>query len=331
MEIVNGIQNYQNQDGGVVLALGNFDGLHLAHRNIIKRTRQNAIKRGLKSVVFLLDPHPVKVLYPDRNFKLLTSLEEKLEKLESLGIDRVVVEPFTDTVSTLAPFHFAQTYLKDTLNVSKIIVGFDYTFGRKGQGTVNHLLRWGERLGFDVDIVSPIMHGNDVVSSSLVRELLTTGDVAKAAEILGCFYSRTGKVVHGDGRGRQVGFPTANLAVQEELMLPGRGVYLSLVTRGQKKMFGLTNIGIKPTFCNDNKTTTEVFILDFKENIYFEELTIYFLHKIRDEHVFNTVSEFKRQVEIDVYSARQLIAETFSFLLHENISKDCCPMFTKLT
>ena len=331
MEIVYRIQNYQRKGDGVVLALGNFDGLHLAHRDIIKKTRQDALKKGLKSVVFLLDPHPVKVLYPDRIFKLLSSTEEKLEKLKCLGIDRVVVEPFTETVSTLAPFLFVQTYLKDTLNVSKVIVGFDYTFGRKGQGTVNHLLKWSEWLGFEVEIVSPIMHGNDVVSSSLVRELLTTGDVVRASEILGYYYNRTGRVIHGDGRGRQIGFPTANLDIPEELMLPGKGVYLSLVVRGQEKLFGLTNIGIKPTFCNDNKTTTEVFILDFKGNIYHEELTLYFLHKIRDEKAFKAVSDFKRQVESDVCSARQLITETYSFLLHENINNDCCPMFTKLT
>ncbi len=318
-------------DGETVLALGNFDGLHLAHREIIARTRQNALKRDGRSVVFLLDPHPVKVLYPDRSFKLLTTLDEKLDKIRCLGIDYAVVESFTENISAMPPFYFAQNYLTRALRASKVIVGFDYTFGRKGKGTVNHLLKWGDDLGFEAESVSPIMYNNYVVSSSLVRELLIKGEVEQATQILGYFYNRTGRVVHGDGRGKKIGFPTANLEIPEGLLLPGRGVYLSLISRGREKKFALTNIGIKPTFCQDRKTTAEVFILDFQGNIYDEELTIYFLHKIRDEQAFENVSQFTKQVELDIQSARELIKNKYHLLLNQGDGIDCCPMFTKLT
>ncbi len=329
MEIVYGINDYQKDQGGIVLALGNFDGLHLAHRDIIQRTRQEALRKALKSVVFLLDPHPVQVLYPGRKLQLLTTLEEKLEKIEALGVDVAIVEPFTAKISTLSPFCFVEKYFKNHLNVVKVIVGYDYTFGRKGKGTVNHLLRWGEQLGFEVEIVSPIMYENDVVSSSLVRELLLNGEAERAAKILGCFYQRKGRVVYGDGRGRQVGFPTANLEIPADLLLPGRGVYLSLVLRGAERYFGLTNIGTKPTFCQDHQTTTEVYILDFTGDLYHEELTLCFLHRIREERVFDSIDAFKHQVGQDVAAARKFIRDEYGPLLEKTGSGPCCPLFTK--
>lgn len=329
MEIVYGTNNYQKHPEGIVLALGNFDGLHLAHRDIIQRTRQEAVRKAVKSVVFLLDPHPVKVLYPGKKLQLLTTLEEKLEKIEALGVDVAIVEPFTAEISTLAPFCFVKKYFKNHLNVSKVIVGYDYTFGRKGKGTVSHLLRWGEQLHFEVEIVSPIMYENDVVSSSLVRELLLQGNVEKAAKILGCFYRRKGRVVHGDGRGRQVGFPTANLEIPADLLLPGRGVYLSLVLRGTERYFGLTNIGTKPTFCQDDLTTTEVFILDFAEDLYDQELTLCFLHRIREERAFESIAAFKHQIGQDVAVARKFIRDEYGPLLEKTGHNACCPLFTK--
>lgn len=318
MEIVRGVEKFRTNDKGLALALGNFDGLHIAHRKIIERTKYKAEAMGLKSAVFLLDPHPVKILYPHKKFLLLTSIQERAEILEKMGIDYMFVEPFTQEIAALTPYKFVQNYLVERLNVKQIVVGFDYTFGRQGSGTTYNLLKWGEHFKFHVEIIPPVMIDNEIVSSSLIRELIVNGDVKKAAKYLGRPFKRKGKVVHGDGRGQSLGFPTANLDINAELLLPKNGVYLSLVTWGDKKKFALTNVGNKPTFGFTEKVIVENFLLDFCEDIYSEELTANFLCRIRDELFFKDAFYLKKQIEADINVARNLIAE-YNCLLEKQL------------
>ncbi|MDO9535259.1 MAG: bifunctional riboflavin kinase/FAD synthetase [Bacillota bacterium] len=315
MKLINNVENYRENNNGLAIALGNFDGLHLAHRKIIEKTIYKAEERGLKSAVFLLDPHPVKVLCPHKNFFLLSSLEERAEILEELGIDFILIQKFTVEMASLSPFKFIEEYLVNALKVKEIVIGFDYTFGRQGKGTTYSLLKWDKILNYQVEIVPPVMMGNEVVSSSMIRDLIMNGEVSQASEYLGRFFTRRGKVIHGDARGRNLGFPTANLDIGEEFLLPGNGVYLSLVLWKDKKMFGLTNIGRKPTFSVSDKISVEIFLLDFDGFIYTEELTVMFLYRIRDEIAFKDGSYLIKQIESDLKLARKLIDQEYRFLL----------------
>ena len=313
METINGAVNYQGYPSVVVL--GNFDGLHLAHREIIERAKEKAFNNNLKVVVFLLNPHPVKVLSPHKNFLMLSTLEDKEEMLEKLGVDYMVVEPFTLEFAEISPLQFVQQYLVQCLNVKQVVVGFDYTFGSKGTGTPTDLLKWGEEFDFNTEIVPPVIINNEIASSSLIRELLSKGKVYEASQYLGYYFRRKGKVIHGEGRGKTLGYPTANLHFPEDLLLPANGVYLTLITWKGNSFFGLTNIGSKPTFSRKFERHVEVYIIEFKGDIYEEELTVMFLQKIRNEVAFSAPYFLVKQIESDLKTAVKLIKNEYGDLL----------------
>jgi riboflavin kinase/FMN adenylyltransferase len=175
----------------------------------------------------------------------------------------------------------------------------------------------GKKFGFEVEIIPPVMIGGKVISSSLIRELVTRGEVEKASEYLGAFFERKGKVIHGEGRGATLGFPTANLEISADFLLPANGVYLNLVRFRDKELFALTNVGKKPTFCTDNKTHIEVFLLDFNKDIYGEELTVRFLHRIRDEIAFKDSQLLIKQIKRDLLKAQILIDRKYGYLLEK--------------
>lgn len=314
MQLVYGVENYNADRQKLVLALGNFDGLHIAHRKIIKRIKEKAAEKNLPSAVFLLDPHPLKLLFPHKDLLLLSTLEERAQILKDWGLDILFVQKFTPELATLAPLKFVQKYLVNILQVAEVIIGFDYTFGSQGKGTADDLLRWSKNFDFKVEIVPPVKRGKEVVSSSLIRDLLHKGEVKKAADYLGFWFTRRGKVVHGEGRGGKLGFPTANLDIPQDLLLPAHGVYLSLVCWQDREMFGLTNIGVKPTFSTVKKTAVEVFLLDFDKNIYGEEISVKFLCKIRDEVAFKDADSLRKQIALDVNFARNLIGKKYEDL-----------------
>jgi riboflavin kinase/FMN adenylyltransferase len=316
MKIIYNVENY-NGKGRLVVALGNFDGIHLAHRKILEETKTSAKKLGLKSAVLLLNPHPVQLLFPEKSFQLLSSLEDRAEILADLGMDYLIVEQFTEHIARLSPYNFVRNYLAHTLNVARVVVGYDYTFGHRGKGTTYTLMELGKKFGFEVEIIPPVMIGGKVISSSLIRELVTRGEVEKASEYLGAFFERKGKVIHGEGRGATLGFPTANLEISADFLLPANGVYLNLVRFRDKELFALTNVGKKPTFCTDNKTHIEVFLLDFNKDIYGEELTVRFLHRIRDEIAFKDSQLLIKQIKRDLLKAQILIDRKYGYLLEK--------------
>jgi riboflavin kinase/FMN adenylyltransferase len=307
MQIIRGISQFRKAcRDRHVLSLGNFDGVHLGHRAILQATVSAAKALAARTSALIFTPHPMQVLAPERFPALLITTEDRIALLGAAGIDYIVVEQFTREFAATDAETFARGVLKETLNVSGVVIGFDYTFGCHGSGSSADMQRFGEMLRFRVDVISPVTVNNVPASSSRIRALLSAGKVEEAAEMLGYPFYLRGRVVRGDGRGRQLGFPTANLQIPPDLVQPGHGVYLSRVLLAGRSFWGVTNVGNRPTFCR-GEPTMEVHLLDTEEDIYGRELTVYFLRKIRDEEVFAGSAQLQEQISRDLDCARRLI------------------------
>ncbi len=310
MEVIKGIPAFREICGSpLYLALGNFDGVHTGHQAIVAAAvRQAAAGRG-KSAVLLFDPHPLQFLFPERPLALLLSLSDRVEMLGRAGIDYAVIHTFDSEFAVMEPEEFARRVLHNELAASGVIVGFNYSFGRGGRGSPDDLARFGRDMGFTVEIVPPVEKNGAPVASSRIRALLAMGKVEEAREMLGYSFYLRGTVVHGDGRGRALGFPTANLAAPAGIIRPGNGVYLtavSLADEGNRLCYALTNIGQRPTFCK-REPAVEVYLLDVQKNLYGQELKVFFLQKIREEKAFPGAVELAQQIKKDVERARRLI------------------------
>jgi riboflavin kinase/FMN adenylyltransferase len=291
---------------GSCVAIGVFDGVHLGHRALLRKTVEEARKRGVPSGVVTFEPHPRKVLSPDKAPCLLTSLEDRLSLFEAAGVENCLVLPFDEALARVEPEDFAREYLQGKLEVRAVFVGFNFTFGRGGRGTAELLSRLGAELGFGVEILPPVQVEGEVVSSSLVRYLLAGGEVERAARALGRPYCVRGRVVAGEGRGRSLGYPTANLEVGE-YCLPGPGVYgVGVEVRGRLHP-GAANVGFRPTFHpRPRELVLEVHLLDFEEEVRGEELRVYFVKKIREEEAFPDGEALRVRIGRDVEEIRSL-------------------------
>ncbi|PKM82502.1 MAG: hypothetical protein CVU88_03260 [Firmicutes bacterium HGW-Firmicutes-13] len=305
MEVIYGIEKYYKQQP-LVLALGNFDGVHRGHRQILRVTKQKAGEIKAESGVLIFDPHPLNILKPSKEILLLTTFTQRSQLIEELGIDLLIVVSFNREFASLSPEQFVKEILIDKLHAEVVVVGFDYSFGYGGSGKVNNLKELGKRFGFKVEVVEPVTIKNKVVSSSLIRGLISSGKVEEASLYLGNPPCIEGKVIHGEGRGKFLGFPTANLEVKENVVIPGNGVYLTLASFQGSSYYSLTNIGCKPTFGGDN-LTIEVFIIGFQDNLYEHELRIKFLQKIREEKTFSNSEGLKAQIIKDLKKAEEII------------------------
>lgn len=309
MQIVYGIDTFRDIAGGkVYLALGNFDGVHTGHREILKATVEAAEASGCRGAVLIFTPHPLSVLFPERTPALLLTVEDRIRLLGEAGIDYVIVHPFTKEFAELQPEMFARDVLAQKLNVCGVVVGFDYSFGRRGSGTPGDMHRLGRQYGFAVRVVDPVHVDGKPVGSTYIRHLLSEGRVKEAAGMLGYPFYLRGTVIHGDGRGRKLGFPTANVLTPCDVILPGHGVYLTQVTFDGKDHWALTNVGKRPTFCK-NEPSVEVYLLDTEKNLYEQELTVRFLQKMREEKAFATADELVGQIRQDVELARMIISQ----------------------
>lgn len=307
MQIIKGISQFR-QDclEPHVMSLGNFDGVHLGHRAILQATAAAAKRLGARSSALIFTPHPLQVLTPDRFPSLLITTEDRISLLGEAGIDYVFVQQFTKAFAGITAESFARVVLKEVLDVSGVVVGFDYTFGCHGSGTSADLLCFGEMLGFNVEVIPPVTVNNVPVSSSAIRVLLSSGKVEEAAEMLGYPFYLRGKVVRGDGRGRQLGFPTANLQVSYELVQPGHGVYFTRVMLAGRSIWGVANAGRRPTFCK-GEPALEIHLLDTEGDFYGQELTVYFLKKIRNEVTFAGSTQLIEQINRDIACVRLLM------------------------
>lgn len=289
------------------VALGTFDGVHMGHQKLLETAVSYKPQKG-SSCVLTFDVPPEQ--YFRGQLRLLSSFERKVELIRSYGIDEVAWIPFGPEVASLAAEEFVKKILVDELQVKHVVCGFDYRFGNKRVGDVDYLKEQGKLHGFEVTIVPPVYgeHGQ-VISSTLLRNLLSKGNLSEAIEHLGYFPTYQGVVVHGEGRGRQLGFPTANLQIAPGLVLPSEGVYLTwcILANGQGKP-AVTSIGRNPTF-DGTAQTVEAYILDFDEDLYEHSLQIQFLQRMRDMVRYQSAEELIRQIETDVNNARRLLSQ----------------------
>ncbi|MCR3922479.1 MAG: bifunctional riboflavin kinase/FAD synthetase, partial [Firmicutes bacterium] len=300
MQIVKGIDLFHSvHHDRVYLALGNFDGVHVGHREIIRTTVDLAKEQGKKSAILLFFPHPLSILHPQHSPELLITMEDRIAMLGEAGIDYVIIHPFTRDFAALSPEQFAREILRNKLSVAGVVVGFDYSFGSRGSGKPTDLQAMGKQYDFSVQVIEPVTVQDEAVGSSAIRLLLTQGNVEKASAMLGYPYYVRGTVVHGDGRGRTLGFPTANLQLPPEVIRPANGVYLAKVAMAEQMFWALTNVGTRPTF-HKNETSVEVFLLDTKKNLYYEELIVYFIQRMREEKSFIDAAALIKQIQNDV-------------------------------
>ncbi|HXG51943.1 MAG TPA: bifunctional riboflavin kinase/FAD synthetase [candidate division Zixibacteria bacterium] len=288
-----------------VVTMGNFDGIHLGHQALLRNAVADARKSGCPAVVLTFEPHPLKVLAPHRAPKLLLTHKDKMRLLQSFGVDAVVIQNFDVEFSRIEAETFAADFLAGRLKVQKLWVGRDLRFGRGRRGRVDDLIRWGERLGFEVGVVEPIMWKGSRISSSRIRRLIEEGEVEEAKEMLGRYHFISGRVVGGNRRGRDLGFPTANVASRTEV-LPADGVYATLIRVEEREWPSVTSIGTNPTF-GAGPRTVECFIFDFDRDIYEEPVTLSFVKRIREERKFDNVEDLIRQMETDVERARAIL------------------------
>lgn len=304
MIVVNDPQEIGRKYNHVMVALGNFDGVHLGHQRLINNMIHEARRSQGAAVVVTFHPHPLKVLQPDKAPKLLTTLERKIELIRGLEADALLLLPFTTEFAKLTPQEFVQDILSEQLKSKKVFIGFNFNFGYRGAGNPELLREMGKENGFDVEVLDPITIDETVVSSTEVRQALEQGDILKARSFLGYWPIVEGIVVTGDQRGRKIGFPTANLEIIQDLTIPGRGVYVAKVKVDGKWHNAVVNIGTKPTFSQQELWNIEAHILDFEQSIYGQWLEINLIQKLRDERKFNSVNELINQINLDVAQAR---------------------------
>ncbi|MGE5223615.1 MAG: riboflavin biosynthesis protein RibF, partial [Omnitrophica WOR_2 bacterium] len=271
------------------LTIGSFDGVHRGHQEIIRRLTAGAHAVGVPAVVLTFHPHPASVLGKRKDAFYLSTPEERADLLGALGVDVVITHPFNKQVASMGAREFMDS-IDTHLHLQKLWVGHDFALGRGREGDIPTLRRIGQELGYQVEEIPPIRVDGEIISSSLIRSLLGSGDVEQAGSLLGRPYRLSGRVVPGDGRGRLIGVPTANLSIWSELMLPRAGVYVNLATIQGKTWKAVTNVGVRPTFeTQPVPPRVEAHILDFNEDLYGQEIHLDFISRLRDELRFSSV------------------------------------------
>jgi len=295
----------------VVMTLGNFDGIHRGHQSLFDRVTRIAHEKNGTAVVLTFDPHPLKLLKPDIILPQITPLSTKIDLIGSLGIDLLVIHPFTEEFSAIHAEEFLTSYLKPHLDPKVIIVGENFQFGKNKSGNIDFLRARSRELDLDVQIVQPITDEQVIISSSTIRKDIQRGQVQRAGKFLGRPFMIDGTVVRGDNRGHTLGFPTANLETEYNL-LPANGVYVALVPLQGKMEKAVVNIGYRPTF-QSREHAIEVHLLDVSADLYGKRISLYFIERIRDERPFLAVDDLVQQIRQDIVKARDCCAKR-SFL-----------------
>ena len=308
METVQGISKFKSTLP-TAITIGTFDGVHIGHRQILLRLINNAKQLNLNAVLLTFFPHPRMVLQKETNIKLLNTLDEKIEILESLGLNYTIVHPFTKEFSRLSAIEFVRDILVNQLKTKKIIIGYDHRFGRNRNANINDLIAFGTTLDFEVEEISAQEVDEVSVSSTKIRMALENADIDTANSYLGYAYMLTGVVKKGKGIGRQLAFPTANLYIKESYkLIPKNGVYVVQSSIDGKVYYGMMNIGFNPTVEGKEKTI-EVHFFDFNQDLYERKIKVELLHHIRDEHKFDSVEALKEQLTKDKQTSLALITK----------------------
>ena len=303
MELVRGLHNLRSRHRGCVATIGNYDGVHAGHQAILKRLRAHATRVGLPGCVVIFEPQPREYFSPQSAPPRLTRLRDKLALLEEQGVDRVLCLAFNRRLRELSADEFIQQVLIDGLGVQHLEVGDDFRFGCDRAGDFNLLKQWGQRKGFTVESASTVAENGERVSSTRVRQVLADGDFAQAERLLGRPFSITGRVLHGQKLGRQLGAPTANVQLKR-LRAPLNGVYRVSVELDGVRQPGVANIGARPTVEGDGRPHLEVHLLDFSGDLYGRRITVVFHEKLRDERKFDSLDELQAAIKADFATAR---------------------------
>ena len=307
MRVIRDLQDITPDLHGCFVSIGNFDGVHRAHQQIIGKVVKEARANQSKAVVMTFEPHPQKVLRPDQvPFYLITTLEEKLAILESLQVDATILIEFTLEFAKTTAEEFIRRTICETLKPQKVLIGHDYTFGKGKQGKPEYLRALGQQCGFEVEVIPAVLIDNGIASSTRVRLAIQRGDLQEAAHLLGRPYTISGPVEKGFQRGSEIGFPTANIRPDKEL-LPPDGVYAVFVELNGVRHQAVANIGYNPTFANETQTF-EIHLLDFRGDLYGSDLKILMIRRLREERKFESPAILVEQIKKDITDAREILA-----------------------
>lgn len=308
MKIYHSISEFKNVKKAIVTT-GTFDGVHFGHRKIIQRLNKIAIQQGGESVLLTFYPHPRMVLFPDdHQLQLINSLDEKIELLKKVGVQHLIIHPFTNEFSRTKSLNFVRDVIVNQLHTHKLVIGYDHHFGRNREGTFEHLKEFAPVYGFEVEEIPAQLLDDVKVSSTKIRKALLNGQVDLAYQFLNYHYVLSGTVVKGNEVGRRINFPTANLFVDDKTkLIPKTGVYAVRVTIDNQVYGGMMNIGTNPTL-GHNKQSIEVHIFDFDQLIYDQKISVQFIRRMRDEVSFSNLESLKHQLEKDKQTAKELLA-----------------------
>ncbi len=307
MIIAKSIEEITRPENGTCVTIGNFDGVHKGHQKLICSTCQKAKANGLKSVVVTFDPHPLRVLVNSKTPPFITLTSQKLELIAQHNPDIILALNFTHDIAALTPEEFINKFLLEPMNMKEMVVGYDYALGKGRSGNYEILAELGNKYGYGIERLEPVIINDAVVSSSRIRDLVQEGNVWDVRPLLGRFYQVRGEVVHGMNRGgRLLGFPTANIKLDDELF-PKKGVYAIRVEVDGQVLPGVANIGKNPTFGND-ALSVEAHILNFSQDIYGKQIRVHFIQRIRSERKFNGLDELKERISIDIGLAKEILS-----------------------
>ncbi len=308
MNVVNGIENYKTSSKSI-LTIGTFDGVHLGHQKIIKSLVSLAKNQKLDANILTFFPHPRMILQKENNIKLIDTLKEKMNLLSELGIDNLIIQPFSKEFSKLTALEFTRDILVNQLRISSLMIGYDHRFGKNREASVDDLIKYGETYNFKVDVIEAQDISSITVSSTKIRSAIKASKFKQVCQFLGRLYELNGKVIEGDGLGRTLSFPTANIEIEETYkLIPSRGVYLVKVYLQEKEFSGMMNIGNRPTINGINQRL-EIHIFNFTQNIYGQNLKVNPLKKIREEKKFGSLEALKIQLIKDEGICKRTLAE----------------------
>ena len=311
MKVYNSINSFDSVKKTIV-TIGTFDGVHIGHKIILEKIVSNAKGLDCESVVLTFFPHPRMVLHENSDIKLLNTSSEKAFLLEKNGIDSLIIHPFNQEFSLLSAEDFVKSILVDKLNIKKIIIGYDHRFGRNRTANIDDLILFGKEFGFEVEQISAQEINDIAISSTKIRDAIVDGNISLANQYLGYNYFFSGNVVKGKQLGRTIGFPTANIKIAEDYkLIPKEGVYIVKNSLESKTVFGIMNIGNRPTVDGKNQTI-EVYFIDFEKDIYDENITIEILEFIRNEQKFDSLDLLKAQIQKDKEMALSFIKNSNS-------------------
>ena len=310
MKVYKGFSNYSPVKNAVV-TIGAYDGVHIGHQTIISRLIRIAKKHSGETVLVTFHPHPRLVLQKEANIKLLTSIDDRIELLEKSGIEHLIIIPFDESFSKLSSQEFIRDVLVQKIGTKRLVIGYDHHFGKNREGSFEHLMKYGPVYGFEVEEI-PAKEVNDInVSSTKIRRAIQEGHIQKANQFLGHNYTISGTVIQGEQIGRSIGFPTANLKINDRSkLIPKEGVYAVHVNYSNKIYAGMLNIGYRPTVGTGNKLSIEVNIFDFNENIYGELIKLEIFEHVRNEIEFTSVNDLKLQLEQDLKDCKKILAHS---------------------